>query len=253
MVNHKRKALRRLLRGAGWLIDNSEDVIDAVKRFQDFFGLKPDGDVGPKTMAALEAPRFCRHDMPSGMGVRKWGKTQLTYSITREANSGSIQDNVIFDEFDNAITEIESHCSLEFDYTREFRSADIQIHFGSNMGGQSGPGSVLADSHLPPTDPVIQRYDRAEKWSNRPDSGIWLYLVALHEMLHAVGLEHVSPRAARAVVNPIYDPSLDKLQSYDIEQLVARYGEPDQDMPTEPGSDPNTIVINNPAKIVIYK
>lgn len=122
---------------------------------------------------------------------------------------------------------IAQHCNIKAVMTRQARDARVTL----DVHGFDGSGGVLADSMLPcgNTPQCRQRYDRSEKWSftlERPPAGrIWFWMVLLHETLHALGLPH-APSGVKCVIAPMYDPSLDGLQTYDIQELQKRYGKP---------------------------
>ena len=99
-------------------------------------------------------------------------------------------------------------------------------------------GGVLAEMQLPPGDDrqLTGWFDLAERWN----TAIQYPLVCLHELGHAMGLDHIS--GALAVLNPTYNPNLTKLQAADVSTLLRIYPEavnfrptPAPDEPAEPG------------------
>lgn len=107
-----------------------------------------------------------------------------------------------------------------------------------------GPSGVLADMQIPvgnasdKTTTLQGRFDDSEAWvlSDTPKAGeIDFYRVALHELLHAMGLGHKPPDVLEpALIAPIYDRGIRHLQEADKRELRIRYGEPAPDAPPAP-------------------
>ena len=94
-----------------------------------------------------------------------------------------------------------------------------------------GPSGVLAESQLPCGNVIqcLQWYDGGEHWEvNWPPvdrQKINLNLVALHEVMHALGIPH-APQNMDAVIAPYYNADLRGLRPYDVAELRRRYGPP---------------------------
>jgi hypothetical protein len=111
----------------------------------------------------------------------------------------------------------------------------------SEFGEIDGRAQVLAWSQLTngQLKPLKQLYDDAESWSDRPSQGkISLKLVAMHEIGHALGLNHDTPNSG-ALMAPSYNSTIVNVTGRDANRLYALgYGkprnEPDKPTPVPP-------------------
>lgn len=138
---------------------------------------------------------------------------------------------------------------LTFQPTSDAKKCDILL----TTARIDGSGRVLADMMLPPGDDrqLRGRFDTGEQW----DRSIIFKLVLLHELGHAMGLDHITAAGVVAVLNPIYNPSLPKLQPADIARVLEIYPEavnftpppkPTDPPPTDPTKPTEQVTINFP-------
>lgn len=115
----------------------------------------------------------------------------------------------------------------------------VQVNDGANVNIRlgydtiDGPGKTLAVTNYRFTgakfesDTVI-RFDSAEPYSNTASpalaNGVYFYAVALHEIGHALGLDHYE--GATAIMNAIANPGLADLTQSEIDGIRAIYGIP---------------------------
>jgi predicted Zn-dependent protease len=219
-----------------------EDLRTAAKAFQRWFGLKPDGIVGAKTVRAMQEPRCGCPDildkdkeehaeylqMQELVAEKKikWSKTRLTYAIDGHLTglSKALQAEMISAAFNSwtSLIDLEIHrCSI-----RKVKDADIVIGVGSGKTHRfDGRGGTLAWAYLPHNDKQLRmRFDLAETWVKAPfERGIHLQTVAAHEIGHLLGLKH--SKAKGALMAPYYNPFVGKPQvKDDISRIQSLYG-----------------------------
>lgn len=132
---------------------------------------------------------------------------------------------------------------LTFSPAGQRATADIVLT-SARIDGMNG---VLADMQLPPGDdrPLLGRFDTGEAW----DRSVRFALVLLHELGHAMGLDHI--KGVVAVLNPMYNPGLSRLQQPDIDRLLNIYPEavtyvpPPAPVPEPQPVDPSAQVVIN--------
>lgn len=108
---------------------------------------------------------------------------------------------------------------------------DLNLHIvdspsGANIVSEAnsidGPFGILGQSYLPcgaqPNTQLSQVFDIGEQWDDR-----MLFQVVLHEVGHALGLEH-APQGSGAIMEPFLNRSITAPQEWDVERMVARYG-----------------------------
>lgn len=112
-------------------------------------------------------------------------------------------------------------------YNAPGATGDIRI----GMHAFDGAFGVLAHGYYPPNNGSSAagdvHFDSAENWNTTQDaspSTIWIFMVALHEIGHAIGLNHTN--VPNSVMNAFYNESLTGLQADDIAGAQALYGLP---------------------------
>lgn len=161
--------------------------------------------------------------------IQRFVNRDVVYQIT--GSLPGLSDAAVDAAWRELTAHISSRCGAKFFSTKDRpQTPNIVVTFGSI----DGSGRVLAWSELRRSESwrVTQKYDTSEAWvraSNPAPTQISYGLVALHETLHALGYGHI--QGGVAVLNPIYNPSVQTLQPLDIAALVSGYGEPTGDEP----------------------
>lgn len=122
---------------------------------------------------------------------------------------------------------------MTFEPTSDAKACDIIL----TTARIDGSGRVLADMMLPPGDDrqLRGRFDAGEQW----DVSIIFKLVLLHELGHAMGLDHINDGKEQSVLDSIYNPRLTVLQRLDVIRYQAIYPEcVDFKAPTTPTTPP---------------
>uniref|UniRef100_A0AAY4DU76 Peptidase metallopeptidase domain-containing protein n=1 Tax=Denticeps clupeoides TaxID=299321 RepID=A0AAY4DU76_9TELE len=199
---------------------------NAIKDMQIFYGLEVTGEMDQDTINAMKRPRcgvpdsFVEQDEGKMRRKRfavtghKWDKDKLTYSIL--SHTPKIGEQRTQEAIRKAFNMWQKVTPLRFE---EIPSKDITngtngepdmlVLFASGFHGDmslfDGEGGSLAHAFFPgPGMGGDTHFDLDEPWtlSSRNEEGIDLFLVAVHEFGHALGLEHSNNPTA--VMAPFY-------------------------------------------------
>ncbi|XP_072259100.1 stromelysin-1-like isoform X1 [Pyxicephalus adspersus] len=206
---------------------------EKIKAMQSFFSLNVTGKIDKETMAIMLKPR-CGvpdvHRFSHFPGKPKWQKTMITYRIV------NYTPDITKNEVDFAVAQALRIWSeaTPLQFLQIFSgNADIMISFASKAHGDfipfDGPLGVLAHAYAPSEDiGGDTHFDEDEQWTLSGKAGTNIFLVALHELGHALGLEHSQDQRAimypTLLDNSAVDPTKFKLYSDDIAGIQALYG-----------------------------
>jgi hypothetical protein len=196
------------------------ELTQALKHYQEFHGLKPDGVVGPRTASVFQRQRCGLPDFNINDGtVCKWPHKNITYYTS--INLPGLTESQVDQAFDTAFAQWAAVCNIE--PMRVEAATKANIYSRSGVGKKhhlDDRGGTLAWSELPcgveSNMQLDQMYDEAEAWSYN-----MAIAVMCHEIGHALGLPHL---ANGNLMAPYYDPNVTAPQKGDIKEIVALYG-----------------------------
>ncbi|CAL1374129.1 unnamed protein product [Linum trigynum] len=228
--------------------NHDEDVFDdvlvsAIKKFQLNYGLPVTGEPDIRTTNQMSKPRCGVPDnaahnnftangyhtdyklMPGRM---RWHKTKLRYKFLSSSRFPKVNyRGAVY----RALRTWGRATDFRFKKQGSASAAELKIGFFSGGHGDGipfdGPGKVLGHTFSPPVG--ITHFDADEPWTCSDQPGperLDLESVALHELGHALGLDHSSDE--RAVMYPYFSYGLTKRKLYrdDIEGIRTLYGLP---------------------------
>ncbi|XP_010881760.2 matrix metalloproteinase-15 [Esox lucius] len=238
-------------------MQSSQILSSAISDMQLFYGLSVTGEMDPATLQAMKMPRCGVPDKfvpQTEKGLRrkrytltgqKWDKNRLTYSLMNTTPKIGVErtQEAIRKAFQvwERVTPL-SFVEVAFqDITNGSLDAlDIMLLFASGFHGDmslfDGEGGSLAHAYYPgPGMGGDTHFDLDEPWTldNHDPSGIDLFLVAVHELGHALGLEHSdNPNAIMAPFYQYMDTQTFSLPEDDKNGIQKIYGPPEE-VPTE--------------------
>ncbi|XP_028306310.1 matrix metalloproteinase-15-like [Gouania willdenowi] len=243
-------------------MQSAQILSKAISDMQQFYGLDVTGQMDAATITAMRRPRCGLPDRkPEELvdGARnkryavtgqQWNKERITYSIMDQNIPSSLGDERTYNAIRKAFNMWRKVTPLNFEEVPAENNsngsqesvADILLLFASGFHGDmslfDGEGGSLAHAYYPgPGIGGDTHFDADEPWTldNENTKGIDLFLVAVHELGHALGLEHSdNPSATMAPFYQWTHTNNFTLHEDDIKGIQHIYGPP-----ISPTSSPN--------------
>lgn len=224
------------------------DDAAGIAQAQADWGVPVTGLLDDGTIAVLtRIPRCGTTDaQPVGNVLDKWGLPVVSWFIEGYPVGLGLSKSDVETAVTQAFESWRLVCGLGFTKASSADSCNIRMGVGQGRRANfDGPSGTLAWCEIPQggnfRGQIRLMWDLAEAWTLDPRvNGILLLNTTAHEIGHGLGLYHNTK--PNQLMNPVYNRSIATPQSYEISEVVARYG------PAKPVTSPTPPVVpGNPA------
>uniref|UniRef100_A0A8C6SSD2 Matrix metallopeptidase 15a n=1 Tax=Neogobius melanostomus TaxID=47308 RepID=A0A8C6SSD2_9GOBI len=248
-------------------MQSSQILSKAISDMQRFYGLEETGEMNPATVVAMRRPRCGVPDRKAEElhdGARKkryaltgqqWSKDHITFSILNQQIPSSLGEELTYEAIREAFDVWRRVTPLTFEElpvtsnSSQSELADILLLFASGFHGDmslfDGEGGSLAHAYYPgPGLGGDTHFDADEPWTLENHNPQGKRMTMVHELGHALGLEHSDNPSA--IMAPFYQwmPSHNfSLHQDDVKGIQYIYGPPlmtdaPKSVPATPGRRP---------------
>ncbi|CAF0840130.1 unnamed protein product [Didymodactylos carnosus] len=225
----------------------SLDFKSVVKNYQKRWGLKVTGTLDEQTKKMMNRPRCGLPDLTENKPINelktrasKWSRNTLTWALRNGPTQLSLTKTTKIIE--ESFGEWLKYIPLDIQKVCSSCEADFVLEFNRDRHDDpypfDGSGGTLAHAYLPEDGRV--HFDSDETWTESFDSlQTNLFLVAVHELGHALGLDHTFN--TKSIMYPAYQPmARDKiLPSPDQDAIQDLYGK----------KTDNTVTAKSPTRV----
>lgn len=182
----------------------------------------------------IEGTRYDSYPHPNSPGALaykladRWDRTDLTFSFINCPYA--VDCDSAWDAVRAGFQSWGDLSTLTFTEVDDPRDADIELSWSSRGPELGYPGDILAYATLP-RDGGDVVFDDSEPWQIFDGSEFDLYLVATHEIGHALGLDHSS--IPDALMYPVINRLTHGITEDDSAAIQALYGLPQQNQPPQ--------------------
>jgi len=215
-----------------------ESLCDALKKYQEFWGLHPDGVLGPNTQGHVAAPRSANPDIdddtdPVLLSKLAKGKRQFIFTVTNpdqdlidinEPDLGYDKGVKVLIQALNAWAlplgeKLGDKITFEFVDTKHLKPGELDLEI--TWTNFDGPGGTLACASS--KEGLVNcsiRLDQAERWSLLPNLKYSLQPVVTHELGHLFGLTHTNNE--KSVMYPFFREDFLTPSGDDIIEVITK-------------------------------
>ncbi|XP_062552726.1 stromelysin-1-like [Armigeres subalbatus] len=211
-------------------VDNSNGIglrfsdvpSSGILRYQQQFGLNETGELDRETKISLKSPKCGVSNVAAHGEDFKWGSPSLTYYV-KNTPSG-IATATVKEMLRNAFNQWSKVTTLDFVESND-PEADIEIVFGVRTHDSRSKkcrnvlgDTTLAHSFYPETGAIHFNTKFFPGSMNKDE----FFTTAMHEIGHAIGLEHSVSKAS--LMYPIPVARFSEIPEPDVEKIQLKYG-----------------------------
>ncbi len=173
---------------------------EAVSEFQKFYSLRTTGGLDESTLELLMKPRCAFPDIirPEYVITGAWEKREVTYRLNpsifqvKEFTGDIMPVGVIENAFRIAFTGWQEAAMNKIRILRTYVDADIEVY-----GYDFGSGTKFGGTYPPQDGDIYMDFDSTwTRFKQPPTTGLDFFAGVLHEVGHALGLDHVNDSAS---------------------------------------------------------